>query len=409
MALTGLPDQPLGPPDGLVEGIDAAGPLLPRPGRAGAARRARRVDGAVAPRRHELWRELPPAPVAPTGSWPCRCRAPRTWRPCRPGSSSTTCRPRPRPCGPPSRRTCATRDPLELVASAPNCSACRWPGSARRPESPAVARAPLGDARPRPTPTGLVVIDLSALWAGPLCGDLLARAGATVVKVESTQRPDGARRGPAAFFDLLNGRKRSVALDLQQRTTASGSCGRWSDGPTSSSRRAGPAPWPSSGVDARDAGRVPADPRSGSPSPATGARRRGQPGRVRRRRGGGRRAGGLARTATPLFCADAVADPLTGLTAADACLEALAAGGRWLLDVSMAAVSAASPARPCRCRPILPSHRPGRDPRRARRRRSAPTRRRSWPSSDCGCEPTVGVWLNQRPKVRHASVRAPAW
>ena len=60
------------------------------------------------------------------------------------------------------------------------------------------------------------MIDLSALWAGPLCGDLLAGAGATVVKVESTQRPDGARRGAHAFYDLMNGRKRSVALDLHE-------------------------------------------------------------------------------------------------------------------------------------------------------------------------------------------------
>ena len=42
----------------------------------------------------------------------------------------------------------------------------------------------------------------------------------------------------------------------------------------------------------------------------------------------------------PLFCGDAVADPLTGLTAAGACINALRTGGRWLLDVSMAAVSA---------------------------------------------------------------------
>ena len=42
-----------------------------------------------------------------------------------------------------------------------------------------------------------------------------------------------------------------------------------------------------------------------------------------------------------------MADPLTGLTAADACLRALASGGRWLLDVSMSAVSAGlSAARP---------------------------------------------------------------
>jgi crotonobetainyl-CoA:carnitine CoA-transferase CaiB-like acyl-CoA transferase len=53
-------------------------------------------------------------------------------------------------------------------------------------------------------------------------------------------------------------------------------------------------------------------------------------------------AGGLVvdQDGLPRFCADAIADPLTGLAAADACLEALEAGGRWLLDVSMAAVAA---------------------------------------------------------------------
>jgi len=59
-----------------------------------------------------------------------------------------------------------------------------------------------------------LVVDLSSLWAGPLCGWLLQRCGARVIKVESTQRPDGARHGPAAFFDLLNAGKESVALDL---------------------------------------------------------------------------------------------------------------------------------------------------------------------------------------------------
>lgn len=58
------------------------------------------------------------------------------------------------------------------------------------------------------------VLDLSSLWAGPLCGHLLQRCGAEVVKLESTRRPDGARKGPAAFFDLMNAGKRSVALDL---------------------------------------------------------------------------------------------------------------------------------------------------------------------------------------------------
>jgi hypothetical protein len=59
-----------------------------------------------------------------------------------------------------------------------------------------------------------LVIDLSSLWAGPLAGQLLRQAGARVIKVESWARPDGARQGPPAFFDLLNAGKESVALDF---------------------------------------------------------------------------------------------------------------------------------------------------------------------------------------------------
>ncbi len=66
-------------------------------------------------------------------------------------------------------------------------------------------------AAPRATP---LVVDLSALWAGPLCSHLLQIAGARVIKVESLQRPDGARQGPAEFHDLLNHGKASVALDF---------------------------------------------------------------------------------------------------------------------------------------------------------------------------------------------------
>jgi len=59
-----------------------------------------------------------------------------------------------------------------------------------------------------------LVIDLSSLWAGPLCSHLLQIAGAQVVKVESRQRPDGARNGPPEFYDLMNFGKASVALDF---------------------------------------------------------------------------------------------------------------------------------------------------------------------------------------------------
>lgn len=73
----------------------------------------------------------------------------------------------------------------------------------------AAAQAPSAPRRARP-----LVIDLSSLWAGPLCTQLLGDLGARVIKVESLSRPDGARLGPPAFFDLLNGCKQSVALDL---------------------------------------------------------------------------------------------------------------------------------------------------------------------------------------------------
>ena len=58
------------------------------------------------------------------------------------------------------------------------------------------------------------VVDLSALWAGPLCGHLLWLAGADVIKVESRSRPDGMRNGSPEFFNLLNQGKASVAFDF---------------------------------------------------------------------------------------------------------------------------------------------------------------------------------------------------
>jgi CoA-transferase family III len=59
-----------------------------------------------------------------------------------------------------------------------------------------------------------LIVDLSTMWAGPLCTWLLGRAGAQVVKVESSTRPDGARAGPKAFFDLLHDGHASVVLDF---------------------------------------------------------------------------------------------------------------------------------------------------------------------------------------------------
>lgn len=58
------------------------------------------------------------------------------------------------------------------------------------------------------------VVDLSALWAGPLCGHLLWLAGAELIKVESLRRPDAMRGGAPEFFSLLNQGKASVVLDF---------------------------------------------------------------------------------------------------------------------------------------------------------------------------------------------------
>ena len=71
----------------------------------------------------------------------------------------------------------------------------------------AAASSPPGRQAPR-------VLDLSALWAGPLAAHLLWLAGANVTKVESRTRPDAMRRGDPAFFALLNQGKASIALDF---------------------------------------------------------------------------------------------------------------------------------------------------------------------------------------------------
>jgi hypothetical protein len=71
-----------------------------------------------------------------------------------------------------------------------------------------------GGPRERSRRDAPLVVDLTSLWAGPLCAHLLGLAGATVVKVESRARPDGARAGTRAFFDLLHAGHLSVALDF---------------------------------------------------------------------------------------------------------------------------------------------------------------------------------------------------
>ncbi len=84
------------------------------------------------------------------------------------------------------------------------------PPPAQRPWFSIEASGPRArSAKPRP-----LVLDLSSLWAGPLCTQLLQMGGAEVIKIEHPRRPDGARFGPPLFFRCLNQGKHEQALDL---------------------------------------------------------------------------------------------------------------------------------------------------------------------------------------------------
>jgi CoA-transferase family III len=208
-----------------------------------------------------------------------------------------------------------------------------------------VTAAPIGaaEAEPGPGAQDLLVADLSSLWAGPLCTHLLQQAGARVVKVESVHRPDGARFGPAAFFDLLHAGQEAVAFDFRE-VDGRAALRRLLEAADVVVEGSRPRALEQLGINAE--------------ALLTGAAIGGSGPRVwvsitgygRAAPGGDRVAfgddaavaGGLVAwdDAGPCFCADAVADPCAGLVAAAAVLGALAAGGRWLLDVSMRDVAA---------------------------------------------------------------------
>lgn len=61
----------------------------------------------------------------------------------------------------------------------------------------------------------LLVVDLSALWAGPLAAQVLRYCGASVIKVESPTRPDAMRQGDPALFAQLNGGKAHQSIDFR--------------------------------------------------------------------------------------------------------------------------------------------------------------------------------------------------
>ncbi|MBI1244157.1 MAG: CoA transferase [Alphaproteobacteria bacterium] len=76
--------------------------------------------------------------------------------------------------------------------------------------------------RPRGPLSGIVVLDLSRILAGPFCTLLLAELGARVIKVEDPRTGDDARaygpfiEGESVYFAAVNRGKESVALDLKK-------------------------------------------------------------------------------------------------------------------------------------------------------------------------------------------------
>ncbi len=183
--------------------------------------------------------------------------------------------------------------------------------------------------------SGAIVADLSSMWAGPLCGRLLAQAGAVVIKVESRRRPDGTRLGPKPFFDWVNAEKLSYVVDFEHDIAALRDLLAVADVVIEGSR---PAALARRGLgpdrDAFRPGRVwlritghGADP------PHANLVAFGDDAAV-----SGGLVGGTADD--PVFCADAIADPLTGLEAAAAVTDSLSRGGGELIEFSMAAVAA---------------------------------------------------------------------
>ncbi|MBX7431728.1 CoA transferase [Mycobacterium sp. Y57] len=213
----------------------------------------------------------------------------------------------------------------------------------------------LGPRRDGGGAAGLLVADLSSMWAGPLCAMLLARAGAIVVKVETAARPDGTRAGPAAFFDWVNAGKLSYRADLGRpaalrRLLAAADVVIESSRPAALARRGlGPSDLPARNgrVWVRITGHGAVGDRAdwvafGDDAAVSGGLVAGT-------------------TDAPVFCADAIADPLTGLLAAHATLAALYRGGGELIDVAMSETAAGyarlsrGDERCCAARPSTPA------------------------------------------------------
>lgn len=201
--------------------------------------------------------------------------------------------------------------------------------------SPALPRLLYANERePVTSPANLKVLDLSSLWAGPLCGALFAEAGAQVVRWESPARRDPGVDTTPRHYHYLNDRKEMIVAPLGRDELGAALAG--CDILITSARphaleRLGLTP---ETVFARE-----------RPLLWAAVTAHGWKGEAAMRVGFGDDcavAGGLVdwRDGNPVFAGDALADPVTGLEAARAAFEALARGRSGLLDCGLAPTAA---------------------------------------------------------------------
>lgn len=234
-------------------------------------------------------------------------------------------------------------DQVERLAPARNAAA--WVERAALLGLPAGAVGEAVGARTESGPRGAArqregapkVIDISALWAGPMCGAILAAAGCEVTKVESTRRPDPTRTSMPEFHRRLNGGKREVALDFADPS-----------GRAALREAVMAADVVITGARPRAFASLGFDPEEITAGGAVWVAISGHGWAQGHRVAFGddaAAAGGLVAWSDggePRFLGDALADPVTGLAAAVGALEALVVGVAAFVDAGLAPSAAAA-------------------------------------------------------------------
>lgn len=182
-------------------------------------------------------------------------------------------------------------------------------------------------------------VDLSALWAGPYCGGLLAEAGVDVTRIHVPTRPDPTPQASPTLDHRLNGAKRQRTMRLDDPALME--CIAETDIVITSAR---PHALARAGL---------AEDRLFALNPGliwVAITAHGWTGEAALRAGFGddcAASGGLVawRGGSPRFLGDALADPLSGIAAATRALTTLAAGEGGLIDVALARVAAGMAAR----------------------------------------------------------------